>query len=246
MGQQNKGKESVPVQHSGQSGQSGQRLRQERGQGEENRAMSRPGAQGLGQRGITPFSFVRRMMEDMDRMFGGGFGLPSLFEDMGPLGTRSSLGAFGEGTWAPQIEVLEHDGNLLVRADLPGLNREDVHVSVDDHILTIEGERQDKREEKREGYFHSERSYGSFQRRIALPRGADASTCDASFENGVLEIRMKLPQASSRRVEIRGGQQASLPSQQASPQATQSTQTPQSTQTTQSQQRPANGTQASR
>jgi HSP20 family protein len=247
MGQQNKGKESVPVQRPGQ-----QERQQERGQGEESRAMSRPfSGQALGRNvGLTPFSFVRRMMEDMDRMFGGGFGLPSLFEESGApamQAMRSSLGALGEGTWAPQIEVLEHDGNLLVRADLPGLNREDVHVSVDDHILTIEGERQDKREEKREGYFHSERSYGSFQRRIALPRGADASTCDASFENGVLEIRMKLPQTSSRRVEIRGGaggQQASLPSQQQQPsQASQAAQAPQSAQ---GQQRPANGTQASR
>jgi HSP20 family protein len=236
MGQQNKGKESVPVQRSGQGGQ-----------GEESRAMSRPpsdvGRQTLAQNvGITPFSFVRRMMEDMDRMFGGGFGMSSLFDDM-PM--RSALGPLGESTWAPQIEVFEHDGNLLVRADLPGLDRNDVRVSVDDHILTIEGERQDKREEKREGYFHSERTYGSFQRRIALPRGADASTCDATFENGVLEIRMKLPQQSSRRVEIRGGAgQQSLPSQGAQP--SQTSQPSQSTQGAQSQQRPANGPAAPR
>jgi HSP20 family protein len=229
MGQQIKGKESVPVQRSGQTGQ-----------GEESRAMSRPTErQALARNvGITPFSFVRRMMEDMDRMFGGSFGVSSLFDDM-PM--RSSLGPLGDATWAPQIEVLEHDGNLLVRADLPGLDRDDVRVSVDDHILTIEGERQDKREEKREGYFHSERAYGSFQRRIALPRGADASSCDASFENGVLEVRMKLPQPSSRRVEIRGTgqQQGSLPQQQ------QGTQTPQAS-SSQTRERPQNGTQPGR
>ena len=149
--------------------------------------------QGQEEQGLTPFSFMRRMMDDIDRMFGGVGG----FGDEGLM--------LASNTWSPQVEVFEKNGNLVVRADLPGLDRKDIKVNVDDGALTIEGERRTEHEEKREGFFHSERSYGSFTRRIPLPRGVDASACDASFENGVLEVSLKLPKQSTRSVEIRGG-----------------------------------------
>jgi HSP20 family protein len=144
---------------------------------------------------MTPFSFMRRMMDDIDQLF--GFDTSSEF-GLTPLANTG---------WAPQVEVFEKDGNLVVRADLPGLDRNDVKVNVDDGALTIEGERKTEHEEKREGYFHSERSYGSFARRVPLPRGVDASACDATFENGVLEVTLKLPKQTSRNVQIRGGTQ---------------------------------------
>lgn len=140
--------------------------------------------------GVTPFGFMRRMMEDIDQLFGSD---------------ATGLTPFGRGGFSPEVEMLEKNGNLVVRADLPGLDRKDVKVNVDEGALTIEGERRSEKEEKREGYFHTERSYGSFQRRIPLPRGVDASSCDAKFENGVLEITMKLPKQSQRTVEIKGG-----------------------------------------
>ena len=151
----------------------------------------------------SPFGMMRRMMEDMDR----------LFEDFG-FGRRtgSMLAPIGGGElerFTPAVEVLERDGKLLVRADLPGLKKEDVRVNVDDGGLLIEGERKSEREESREGYFHSERSYGSFQRRIPLPRGVDVSTCDASFDDGVLEVKIDLPKESRRTIDVRsreGGQ----------------------------------------
>ena len=120
----------------------------------------------------SPFAMMRRMMEDMDSWFGTGR-------------TSSTRG------FTPALEVCEKDGKLLVRADLPGLKREDVRVHVDEDGLCIEGERKTEHEETRGGYFHSERSYGSFQRRIPLPRGADVSTCDASFDDGVLEVKSR-------------------------------------------------------
>jgi HSP20 family protein len=112
--------------------------------------------------------------------------------------------------------VFERGGSLVVRADLPGLDRNDVRVRVDDDSITIEGERRAEHEEKREGYYHSERSYGSFARTVPLPRGADRSTCEAVFENGVLEVTMKLPQATTRHVQIRGGTTQAQPLTQAS------------------------------
>jgi HSP20 family protein len=130
-------------------------------------------------------------MDDIDQVFGG-------------RGDESR--ALAGNAWAPQVEVFEKNGNFVVRADLPGLDRKDIKVNVDDGALTIEGERRTEHEEKREGFFHSERSYGSFTRRIPLPRGVDASACDARFENGVLEITLKMPkQPSARTVEIKSG-----------------------------------------
>jgi HSP20 family protein len=152
---------------------------------------------------VTPFGLVRRMMEDMDRIFGGsGLSNLSLVGDYGD----DTLRQRGVQAWSPQVEVFERGGNLVVRADLPGLEPKDVHVNVDDGALTIEGERRAEHEEKQEGYYRSERSYGSFQRRIPLPRGADAAGCDAKFENGVLEVTMKLPASTTRSIPIRTGQ----------------------------------------
>lgn len=181
--------ESGSTVRAGEQGSTGTR-------GMERRQPEGLGAQrGYGARHATPFSLMSRMMEDMDRLFGFGGGWGAGF---GPL---------ARADWTPQVEVFERNGNLVVRADLPGLDRNDVKVNVEDDAITIQGERRAEHEEKREGYFHSERSYGSFQRRVPLPRGADASSCDATFDNGVLEVTVKLPKSTTRNVQIRGAQQ---------------------------------------
>ena len=95
--------------------------------------------------------------------------------------------------WLPQIDVTTRDGQLLVHADLPGLKQEDVKVSVQDGLLSIAGERSDKHEDNRDGVYRRERSYGSFNRQIALPEGVDPEAIKASFENGVLEVTMPMP-----------------------------------------------------
>jgi HSP20 family protein len=133
----------------------------------------------------SPFGIMRRLMEDMDRMFWdfGGSGL-------GPS-ARETL-------WMPEVELLEKNGSLVVRADLPGMKPEDVRVDVDRGVLTISGERKQETKEEKEGYFHSERSYGSFHRRIALPDDADPDKIEARFENGVLEVTIPTPTPTSR------------------------------------------------
>jgi HSP20 family protein len=153
----------------------------------------------------SPFSMMRRMLSDMDRFFddvgaGRAIGLPRTYRDV-----ASGLGAV---TWTPQIDVFERDGQLIVRADLPGMKKDDIRVELDDHTLILDGERRSEHEENQEGLYRSERSYGSFRRTIPLPEGVDAESASASFENGVLEISLKAPQQTvrGRRLEIQEGQ----------------------------------------
>ncbi|HEY3025562.1 MAG TPA: Hsp20/alpha crystallin family protein [Pyrinomonadaceae bacterium] len=161
--------------------------------------------QGSPIRAISPFSVMRRFSEEMDRLF-GDFGLG---RDMtSAFGRDFSALADLEGLmWSPQVEAFERDGKLIVRADLPGLTKDDINVDVTDDAIKIRGERRQEKEENDEGYYRSERSYGSFYREIPLPNGVNREEADATFRNGVLEITMPAParQPSSRRIEIGAG-----------------------------------------
>jgi HSP20 family protein len=144
---------------------------------------------------ITPFRSLQRLSDEMDR----------IFENFG-LGRRWSR-PFGRELeaeiWEPDIEVFQKNNELTIRADLPGLKREDVTVDITDTDVTIQGERRHEKEEEREGYYRSERAYGGFSRVIPLPEGAIADQAKASFKDGVLEITLPAPPASKgRRLEI--------------------------------------------
>jgi HSP20 family protein len=207
-----------------------ERDRQRQAQHGSGSSSAMQGATGAG----SPFAFMRRFAEDMDRLF-EDFGFapigadpllllePSL--DYGP-GTRSlgvgDLGSSGRseprqlatrqrgglgsvGAWLPQVEVSAKDDSLVVRADLPGVKREDVQVELDQDRLILRGSRRQEETEGGDGFYHSERSYGSFSRVIPLPRGVSADTCNARYEDGVLEITIPLPKQAntSRQIEIR-------------------------------------------
>ena len=127
----------------------------------------------------------------MDRVFGDfGFGTGL---------TSRGVGRDWTSVWSPEVEVFERDGQLVVRADLPGLKREDIKVNIDENVITIEGERKQQHEENREGLYRSERSYGRFYRSIPLPEGVDPETANANFDNGVLEIRLAAPERQKRK-----------------------------------------------
>ncbi len=155
----------------------------------------------------SPFTFMRRFSEEMDRLFedfGFGHGLlaPGLERGLDQLGTLAG------SAWAPQVEVLERDNGLIIRADLPGMTKDEIKVDIADNAVAIRGERKSEREEDEEGYYRSERTYGSFYRRIPLPHGAKPEEASADFRNGVLEITMPTSQAAeekSRQIEIKGG-----------------------------------------
>jgi HSP20 family protein len=150
--------------------------------------------------GLSPFGFTRRFGEEMDRLFEDfGFG-------RGWLTPRLWRGLEGR-EWLPQVETFEREGQFVLRADLPGLTKDDVKVEVTDDSIIIQGERHSEEEHKREGYYRSERTYGKFYRRLPLPEGVNAENANASFRNGVLEITMQAPkreEQKARRLEIRG------------------------------------------
>jgi HSP20 family protein len=159
-------------------------------------------------RAATPFGFMRRFATDMERLFEEfeGFRFPSLFgREFFPF-TRE----FEHVGWVPEIEVRQNNGQFVVRADLPGLKKDDVKVELADNVLTISGERKEEKEEKREGYYRSERSYGSFYRQVPLPEGAKTDTATAEFTDGVLQITMQAPesQPKARRLEIKQGEES--------------------------------------
>jgi HSP20 family protein len=136
----------------------------------------------------SPFSMMRRLAEDMDRIFYDfGFGPSLIGSDMWtePVGT-------GE-LWTPEIETFRRGDKLVVRADLPGLQKENVNVEIDEDTLTISGQRQDEFKEERDDYYRSERRYGRFFRAIPLPQGVDENQIDAKFSNGVLEVTLPAP-----------------------------------------------------
>jgi HSP20 family protein len=151
----------------------------------------------------TPFSFMRRFTDDMERMFEDfqGFRFPTFFDrDFWPF--RKEFETF---EWMPQIEVLQKNGQFMVKADLPGLTKDDVKVELTEEMLTISGERKEEKEEKGEGFYRSDRNYGRFYRQVPLPEGVKAENAEATFRNGVLEITIPAPKAETpaRKLEIK-------------------------------------------
>ena len=143
---------------------------------------------------VDPFGFMRRITDELDRAFG-------LRPDL------RGLPEFYSKLWAPDLEIFERDNKFIVRVDLPGMEKEDVKIEVTHDQLTISGERKAEKEEKKEGYYRSERTYGTFYRRVAVPEHVKAENAIATFKKGVLEIEMPaipVPEVKARTLEITG------------------------------------------
>jgi len=105
--------------------------------------------------------------------------------------------------WAPAVDVFEKDDRFVVKAELPGMKEKDIDVSVVGNRLTIRGERRAESEVKKEDYYYSERSYGSFSRSIDIPSGVDAKRIEANYDDGVLEIILpKAPGVKPKKVSV--------------------------------------------
>jgi HSP20 family protein len=137
-----------------------------------------------------PFTMMRRMTEEMERALSTSFGL---------MPSMSRLGFSETGVWSPQIEVYERGNELVVSADLPGMKKDEVKVQLTEDALTIEGERRHEHEERHGGQCRSERSYGRFYRSIPVPEGTDPEKIQAQFKDGVLEVRLPLPESDRSR-----------------------------------------------
>ncbi|MFY0990761.1 Hsp20/alpha crystallin family protein [Halomonas sp. C05BenzN] len=148
-----------------------------------------------GSHGVTPFRDVDRLF---DSLFDRGWMSPMRWEH--PFWER--FGALEKH--APRVDVINRDGEVVVRAELPGFEREELDVSVTDSSVTIKGERHEESQQEEGEYFRSEISHGAFSRTVTLPCEIDADKAGASFRNGVLELTLpKLKQANRRKLEVK-------------------------------------------
>ncbi|HJL15617.1 MAG TPA: Hsp20/alpha crystallin family protein [Sandaracinaceae bacterium LLY-WYZ-13_1] len=100
------------------------------------------------------------------------------------------FGDFSPETFRPSVDVVDEEDAIKVSAELPGMTKDDVQLSIDDDTLTIRGEKRNEEESKENGCYRTERSYGMFQRSIPLPRDVDRDGVNASFDHGVLTVRL--------------------------------------------------------
>jgi HSP20 family protein len=143
-----------------------------------------------------PVRELTSLQNEMNRLFTTFFDTP----------TTTGNGESATRRWIPAMDLVETEDHFVLKADLPGLSEGDVSLEVEDNVLTVSGERKAEHEDKREGYVRVERAYGAFRRSLTLPEGIDPEGVSASFDNGVLEVRIPKPEERKpRRVAIQVG-----------------------------------------
>ena len=148
------------------------------------------------EKGLTPWQSSREL-EEVGRRFEDVFGRPFLPGIWRVFPSE-------EMVWAPAIDVLEEEDKFLVKVELPGVNEDDVHVSIAGGTLTIEGEKNAESEVKKKGYYYSETSYGSFSRSVTIPSTVDASKIEASYDKGILDITLpKAPEVKPKKITVK-------------------------------------------
>jgi len=141
-----------------------------------------------------PFDGLNRIQSRINELFDDTFGRARGYQ------TSST------GVWFPPVDILESKDSYLIRAELPGMKKEDFHLEVKEGTLTLSGERSEEKEIKEEDFYRCERSYGRFVRQIALPAGTDADKANASFKDGVLEIELPLKETpKQKKIEVSAG-----------------------------------------
>ena len=111
-----------------------------------------------------------------------------LFDDF--FGHRPARVEWTEGVWSPSVDVSEDKDNVVIKAEMPGMNKVDVKISVQDNVLTLKGEKKQEKEEKDANYHRIERSYGSFCRSLMLPTSVETDKIKANYRDGVLNITL--------------------------------------------------------
>jgi HSP20 family protein len=151
---------------------------------------------------LSPFRGFYDVQSEMNRMFDEMFG--------GLTRTGSRQQGEAPTRWAPALDALQEDGDIVVRAELPGVRPEDVEVTFHNGVLTISGERKAEQQREGSGYYVRERRYGSFRRSMTLPQGTDDSRIHARFQDGVLEVRVEGAAAvqEPKRIQIEDGESA--------------------------------------
>jgi HSP20 family protein len=128
-----------------------------------------------------PFKDLVSLRSDFDRLFESFFG---------------GIPAVQDNFWAPVVDIVENNGNIEVKAELPGMTKEDIKVTVKDNILSLSGERKQEKETKEKTFHRIERYYGSFCRNIQLPESVEADKVKATYKDGVLNIVLPKPESA--------------------------------------------------
>lgn len=143
-------------------------------------------------RSLSPFEGFETLRRRMDR----------LFDEFG----RGEEGDVLQSRWIPSVDVTEAGDQYLIHAEIPGMSKKDIKITLEGDVLTIAGEKKLDREKKDRTYHLVERAYGQFSRSFTLPHKVDGENIKASFKDGVLEITVpKAPEAKSREIEIKVG-----------------------------------------
>jgi HSP20 family protein len=155
-----------------------------------------------------PARELHSVQSEINRLFN------TLFEAPTPVANG------GARRWIPAMDLVENENDFVLRADLPGIDENAVKIELQNDVLTISGERKAEHEERKEGYYRIERSTGAFSRSLTLPEGVDAQKVTASFDHGVLEVRIPKPELRKpHKVEIAVGGGTAEPAIEAEPAA---------------------------
>ena len=141
-----------------------------------------------------PFRELRSLQDEVNRLFGSTMSRGGSDED-----------TFGGG-WSPRVDIYENKDNLVIEAELPGMKPENVDISIENNVLTIQGKREFEKKDEGDNFHRVERHYGSFTRSFTLPPTVNSEDASANFENGVLNLTLaKREEAKPRRIEIKAG-----------------------------------------
>ncbi|UCD85006.1 MAG: Hsp20/alpha crystallin family protein [Deltaproteobacteria bacterium] len=139
-----------------------------------------------------PFKDLVSFKERMDR----------LFEDTLSR-SRGIDESLAPGIWSPPVDIYETGDNIIMKAELPGISKNDINLEVKDNTLTLKGERKFEKEVKEENYHRIERSYGTFQRSFALPTNIERDKVEAKFQDGILEVTLpKVEEAKPKQIKV--------------------------------------------
>lgn len=140
-----------------------------------------------------PFRDLRNLQEEVNRLFTGNAG--RAFDDEG----------IARGSWSPSVDIYENKEQIVLEAELPGMNREDFDLTVESNVITLRGERRFEKKEDTDNYHRVERAYGSFTRSFTLPNTVSGEGASADYRNGVLRVTLpKREETKARRIEVKG------------------------------------------
>jgi HSP20 family protein len=125
-----------------------------------------------------PFRDMVSIQDEMNKLFDDFFGHPVARTD------------WTEGVWSPSVDVSEDKDNVVIKAEMPGMNKDDVKISIQDNVLTLKGEKRQEKEQKDKNYHRVERSYGSFCRSFQLPTSVKSDNIKANYKDGVLSVTL--------------------------------------------------------